>query len=401
MSRLPLLVLLSLALAACSPAAGGAPGTAAVPDVAQAAPDAAETPPDIVELAADLADTAPDVPGKLSDVAPLVDAVPPKPDAIVAKDAPPPAPDVPVSTGIRDWTQYPAVAQAEAPTDLWVLGDVHGDVDRLAALLAAAGVAQIPADATQAKWQAGPATLVALGDLIDKGTQGLAVLAAVQALQAQAPAQGGAVRVLMGNHEAEFLAHPDETKVSEFATELTQAGLDPVAVAAGKTPLGQWLRNLPMGLRLGTWFFCHAGDTQGLTLAQLETTIEQGVEAQGFAAPVLIDPASLLEARLDPPWWEASGADPQKTLADRAAALGVQHLVQGHQPGKVAFADGTTRKAGHLFQKYGSIFLVDAGMSQAVDDSPGALLHIHHDATGDQAYVVKPDGTSKLLWSGP
>jgi len=363
---------LALALAACAPPRGNAPGAALAPSIDDTTADR-EAAPDLL--------LAPEV-------------------AVTPLDAAATAPDAGVAPTMRDWQAHPAVLQAGMPSDLWVLGDVHGDVDRLATLLLAAGVAQISAQPQQATWQAGPATLVVMGDMIDKGKQALAVLAALRELQSQAPSQGGAVLVLLGNHEAEFLADPVSAKVGAFVDELSKAGIDPNAVAAGQHPLGQWLRNLPMGLRMGPWFFCHAGDTHGLTLTQLQTAIQQGVTAEGFAAPVLLADDSLLEARLEPPWWETPGADPEQALTARAAALGVQHLVQGHQPGKVKFGDGTTRKAAHLFQKYGRIFLVDAGMSAAVDDSQGALLHIRHDAAGDQAFIVKPDGSTKLLWSG-
>jgi hypothetical protein len=80
------------------------------------------------------------------------------------------------------------------------------------------------------------------------------------------------------------------------------------------------------------------------------------------------------------PWWEKEGESPEKSrsrLAHYVKALGVRHLVIGHQPGKVAFADGTTRKKGEMCQKFDRlIFLIDVGMSEAIDDSHGALLRV-------------------------
>ena len=325
--------------------------------------------------------------------------VPAQPD--VAADLALAASDAEPLGGQRNWQQHPAILQLAQPAELWVVGDVHGDVQRLGALLQVAGLAQWPSGAQTPTWLGGSAVLVAMGDLIDKGSQGLAVIAGLQALAVQASAQGGAVVVLLGNHEAEFLANPLESKVSEFAAELAQTGLDPQFVAQGGHPIGAWLRNLPIGLRSGPWFFCHGGDTHGLTLDQLRSSIEQGVDTQGFGAPVLVAPDSLLEARLDPPWWEVPGMTPQQALDQRVAALGAEHIVQGHQPGKVDFADGTKRKAGQLYQKYGRIFLVDVGMSQAVDDSTGALLHIHQEPGVTRAIAVGADGSLKQLWSAP
>jgi hypothetical protein len=349
---------------------------------------------------ADPGPDAVDVPDALTplDVAPAQDATP-------AGDATQPldttkAPDVPTQPGLRDWTLYPAIVQRPMPTDLWFLGDVHADAKRLGKLMNGAGLASDPASPEQAQWLAGPAVLVVTGDFIDKDTHGLEVIAYLRALQASAQSQGGQVIVTLGNHEAEFLADPTVAKVSEFAGELTDAGLSPQLVAQGQEPIGQWLRGLPVAVKVGPWFACHAGDTHGASLDALDLALRKDMDAHGFAAPVLIADGSLLEQKLDPPWWELGPQAPQPTLASAVQALGAQHVVQGHQPGKVLFADGTKRKSGTVFQKFGLVFLIDAGMSKAVDDSLGALLHVHHDGLGDHATVVTPDGVASALWDG-
>jgi hypothetical protein len=50
-------------------------------------------------------------------------------------------------------------------------------------------------------WAGGDATLVCLGDYVDRGPEGMAVVARVMRLQAQAAAQGGQVIALIGNHD--------------------------------------------------------------------------------------------------------------------------------------------------------------------------------------------------------
>ena len=58
--------------------------------------------------------------------------------------------------------------------------------------------------------------------------------------------------------------------------------------------------------------------------------------------------------------------------------LGVHHLVFGHQPGKIKFADGTDRPAGAMYQKFdGLIFLIDTGMSRGVNSGRGAASKNH------------------------
>src|SRR5262249_28569152 len=143
-----------------------------------------------------------------------------------------------------------------------------------------------------------------------------------------------------------------------------------------------FLRHLPFAARVNDWFFAHAGNTHGRTLKQVDADLRRGVDAQGFKAGVLLDADSLLEARLHPhPWWEkgTSGAAAARAqLEGYARALGVKHLVLGHQPGRVKFADGSQRKEGVMYAALdGLVFLIDVGMSRAIGYSNGAVLHIH------------------------
>ena len=64
-------------------------------------------------------------------------------------------------------------------------------------------------------------------------------------------------------------------------------------------------------------------------------------------------------------------------LLGYADALGVKHIVFGHQPGNYTFNDGSKRKKGTMFENFGGlVFLIDMGMSRGVDYSQGALLRI-------------------------
>src|SRR5271163_396857 len=74
----------------------------------------------------------------------------------------------------RDWTQFPAVAQTDANQDIFVVGDVHGDYQRLVrVLLAAQVIGRAPSDPQHAEWIANRSMLVFTGDLIDKGNHAL------------------------------------------------------------------------------------------------------------------------------------------------------------------------------------------------------------------------------------
>ena len=297
--------------------------------------------------------------------------------------------------GARDWSAHPAIEQLAGAPSLYIFSDVHADYPALIKLLAGAGVI----DAAH-RWKAGDAALVVVGDLIDKGPDAVDVIRFFIALQASAAAAGGHVIVTMGNHEAQFLADPQNSKATAsdgFDPELRAAGLSPESVAAGVGDVGLFVRDLPFAARVGDWFFAHAGNTGGRTLAQLSSDLQRGVDAAGFGAPVLSASDSLLEMKFSERiFWEAFGK-PEATLAQWTSALGVHHVVMGHQPAAVTFADGVQRKADTIFQRYGTIFLVDTGLSEGVDGTGGAILHVPNPADAGSAEVITPDGAHMPL----
>jgi hypothetical protein len=309
----------------------------------------------------------------------------------------------------RDWKKCPAVAELTTDQDIYALGDVHGDYERLVALLQAAGLIQDdPARPDRIEWKGGKAVLVCTGDMIDKGDQSVQVLIALRALRASASKSGGQFIPLMGNHEAEFIASGGQSKkAAEFIKELRAREIDPAAVAQGRDSLGlgEFLRSLPFAARVNDWFFAHAGNTQGKASKKLQQDLEENVDSKGYKADVLLAADGLLESRLHPaPWWEKEGDKPdaaQERLAEYLRALGARHLVLGHQPGKVTFADQTTRPSGEIFQKYdGLVFLIDVGMSRAVGYGTGAILHISA-GKHDRATALFADGSKRELWPRP
>ena len=116
------------------------------------------------------------------------------------------------------------------------------------------------------------------------------------------------------------------------------------------------------------------------------------------------DDDSILEARLNEkgpnglPWVYngKSDSDPKTLLADYVTNLGVKHLVQGHQPGKVEI-DGIRREKYTFFQRYGLLFLIDSGMSRHIkgSDSNGGALRIRN---GENAIIICANGTKATLW---
>lgn len=113
------------------------------------------------------------------------------PQAEAAKEAPgeAAAPKAAPSTG--DPTRWP-----EPTGRLVAIGDVHGDLGALEQALRIAGLID-----AQKHWAGGDATLVQTGDILDRGNEERAILALLDRLEREAPAEGGRVIRLHGNHE--------------------------------------------------------------------------------------------------------------------------------------------------------------------------------------------------------
>lgn len=300
-------------------------------------------------------------------------------------------PRYPVLSGPRDWTSHPAIVELDRPRDapVYAVSDVHGGYDRLVALLARHGVIDgVPAEPSAARWTAGPAVLVVAGDMIDKGPSSLEVVDLLRALEPSADAAGGRVVALFGNHEAEFLADPLNSKADAddgIDPELRARHVDPMAVANGSESHGRWLRTLPFGARVGAWFFSHAGNTGGRTVPALEAALRAAVTAHDYTDTEIVGADSILEAR---DWWTSSVG----VVATNARALGVEHFVFGHTPSALG-ARGAIAIDGPA-----TLVRIDCGMSPGVDDSRGSLLRIRVENGREVAEALTPDGRARELW---
>lgn len=292
-----------------------------------------------------------------------------------------------IASGPRDWSAYPAIATMDAPADLYAASDVHGGYDRFVTLLATNKlVAAVPATPDAVEWSGGSATLLVTGDLFDKGPEGLEVVDLLRALQTSAAARGGTVIVTSGNHEAEFFADPMNSKAEAddgIDKELASESIDPIAVASGEDPRGRWLRQQPFAARVGTWFFAHAGDTHGQTVDALSAELRTAYDTNDFRDPAFAADDSLLESRN---WYSDPGV-----VTAAAQALGVDHIVFGHDPNALG-ARGAIAAA-----QAKALIRIDCGMSPDVDDSRGALLHVHRDASDDLIEQLDSNGVASAL----
>ena len=141
------------------------------------------------------------------------------------------------------------------PGDVVAVGDIHGRLDLLDVFLESVRGTQ--------------ATVVLLGDLIDRGPDDLGVLERVEKLLEEPEAWGlEAAYALRGNHEQMYLDACEGYGVSIWANnggrylELEQLSLH-----------NNWVRNLPIYMVVGDTLFTHAGTFPGQDPAE---SIEAG-----------------------------------------------------------------------------------------------------------------------------
>lgn len=298
----------------------------------------------------------------------------------------------------RDWTAHPAIVDVTPPSrHVFALSDMHGHYGHTVDLLHGNGlIAGKPASLGQVQWTGGKATLVVVGDLIDKDRKSVETLDLVRALQKSAAASGGHVVVVMGNHEAEFLANPENGKASRtgrwegMSTELRAMRVNPADVARGTDAGGRgaWLRSLPLGARVGDYFFAHSGDTGGKTIPQLERGIQRSLDTHGFAGKAAVGASSILEAD---EWYGRSAHD--ATARDNAKKLGVEHIVFGHDPSGLAHVPNTVEAKRIVATKDRTLVKIDTGMAYG---HKGRLLHL--DLEADTATSLGRKGGAKPIY---
>jgi hypothetical protein len=290
------------------------------------------------------------------------------------------------------------------------VGDLHGDNDAWLEIARASGVS------TDGKhWTGGRSMLVQLGDIVDRGPDSLKIIRHLQALEKEAPAAGGKVVVLLGNHEAMNvigdLRYVDPGEYAAFVTrrsertrklvwqamehslvEQSRAGNPAVtteevrAAWMARTPLGLiehrkawspggelglWAAGRPAVFKVGNILFAHGGISGE---ASAETIDAINAHFAVALAPGAEVDRSLLDDQLGPIWYRGNVAGapdqgvrpvPVGELATALTRLGVSRLVIGHTPSIAGIA---TEQDGRLIR-------IDTGISRTYG-GPASFLEI-------------------------
>lgn len=244
---------------------------------------------------------------------------------------------------------------------MYVMGDIHGQIAKMTAVLNEAGLID-----GRARWTGNTATLWFMGDYFDRGPDGIAATDLIRSLQTEAAADGGRVGALLGNHDVLLMAAhrlgerrsggPGGTFVSSWrnngGVESDLARLDDERI--------EWLCSLPALALDGGRLLAHADATFYQVYGRSVEAVNANIQAiladdNATAWDHLLDYFSQRRAFQD--------RDLGPARVGRILALyGGRQLVHGHTPIAKLTGCAPESVSGPLIYAGGLAIDVDAGM---------------------------------------
>ena len=219
----------------------------------------------------------------------------------------------------------------------FVIGDLHGHFHDYRRLMQSAGLAD-----AQGHWCGGTHHLWLIGDLFDRGINGVDCVAWTMALQTEARAAGGDVNVLLGNHEMMLLC------AVRFGDAVTSAGMRVIdqwimwgGVESDLERLDNeqvdWLGQLPAMALEGEHLLIHA---DAMFYVEYGRTVDQVNKALAdlLASDELHRWENTLRSFAEHKAFCSLGMTGQQRASRMLQYFGGRHLVHGHTP--IPFATG-------------------------------------------------------------
>lgn len=208
------------------------------------------------------------------------------------------------------------VLPLDPATRLMVLADTHGEYEIVVEFLRRQGVID-----AQLNWAFGDGQMVVTGDIFDRGARQLEILWLFYKLEAEAKAAGGALHVLLGNHDAMNLRadlrylHPRYVQTAQILGADSYTDL-----FTAQSLLGDWLRSRPAVLKLGDLLMLHGGVSPqtvdaGMTVADLNAAVRRSLDTPVARRDELDPQAALAAGNFGPLWFR--GYFPDQARTDR------------------------------------------------------------------------------------
>jgi hypothetical protein len=311
----------------------------------------------------------------------------------------------------------PAAAKSACEWDgierVVAVGDVHGAYDRFVEILKVAGIVD-----GDAHWVGGPTHFVQLGDVVDRGGDSRKVLDLIRRLEREAPAAGGMVHFLLGNHEAarmlgdlRFATNGEYDAFASVNSEKVRADYLKTLGGQGardemqqKTPLGlvemrlafgrdgeygRWLRLLPVTIKVNGIEFVHGGISPPVAALGCDKINDQvRRELTNDVDKTRAAPLQSLTARADGPLWYRGLAQEPDTFAPQ-----VEEIVAKMRVRAIVVAHTVTMSRRVTTRFDGRVIQIDTGMQPAyVQDGRAVALEIK----GGEATAIYVDGRENV-----
>lgn len=238
-----------------------------------------------------------------------------------------------------------------------VIGDIHGQFEKLTRILRDAGLVNDALD-----WTGETAALWFLGDYFNRGPDGVGAVDLIRKLQGQAANEGGAVSALLGNHDVLLLSalllgnEASTGPGGAFREDWLRNGGAPSDLERLEQDAIEWLVSLPAMAVGGGRLLMHADalfyHTYGDTPAAVNETfgyILGGRDPELWDR--LLDDFSQRRAFL--------GKDGKKTARDMMRQYGGETIVHGHTP--------ITKVTGEAPESVRQAYLYAGGLCANVD----------------------------------
>lgn len=214
----------------------------------------------------------------------------------------------------------------------YVIGDVHGQREKLVGLMRASGLT----DETDA-WTGGTSRLCFVGDYVDRGSDGIGVIETIMRLEDEAVQAGGAIHALLGNHDVMLLAayHFGDARPPGVDLSLRDLWRRNGGRMSDMDRLGQqhieWLRTRPAMALFGSNLLQHADSIfyaeYGGSLENANTAIGNVLQSEDFEAWATL--VVKFVRRLE---FDVTINPGAYSVADYLGVFGAQRLIHGHTP---------------------------------------------------------------------
>jgi hypothetical protein len=252
----------------------------------------------------------------------------------------------------------PSTSSLAVPT--FVIGDVHGQYEKFVRVLRDANL--VTGDL---HWSGNDSALWIIGDLVDRGPEGIKVIDLARRLQQEAAAAGGSANVLMGNHDILLLAAyhfgdwPRKRRTESFVGIWQRNGGNLQDLALLDESQVEWLSNLPAMTRCGPYLLTH-GDTMLYT--RYGSSVEQ-LNANIYELLHTMDPVAwyriLSEFSEHRVFTSATGPTRAREFLDH---FGGERIIHGHTPISRITGEDAEQVRAPLIYADGLCVDVDGGM---------------------------------------